>query len=331
MKAYRKKYINRIIIFLITLLLSFPRIMQSEEGKENCMRCHGMKNLSYFREDAKTLQKFYVNKEEFKNSVHAEIACESCHTSTSNYPHNPSLQKVSCKDGCHASKDGKEYTHNLVVTEFNDSIHTLGKQGKKSVDSPDCVSCHGFTSVHSIKKATKTIPDSEKISECILCHDNREMMARNKVDEDAVHSYRKSFHYKAIKFGGIPSATCQDCHGVHKILSPKDFNSTVSLDKRAETCGKNGCHEGANINFAMSGANHLNHKIDSEPILYYEEKMFQILTGGTMGMLVVGIIMDIQKKFGWMNVVQKVFFYLGKYLELLLGFLRLVWNLIRKL
>ena len=84
------------------------------------------------------------------------------------------------------------------------------------------------------------------------------------------------------------------------------------MKKIADTCGKSGCHDGAKINFAMSGANHLKLRVDKEPILYWEEKMFQILTGGTMAMLVVGIILDVQKRFGWLVVVQKLFGLIGK-------------------
>ena len=310
-KSYLK---NKTLLGIILLfsLISTSSLLTNETLGKDCNKCHGMLNFSYLNSDLKSIRNLNVNEEQFKKSVHGNLNCVDCHKNTESYPHKSLEQKVGCNQDCHSNdKEGNPYTHEKQVTEFEDSIHTKGKNGK-SADSPTCVSCHGYTSVHNIQKATKTITQIEKISQCIVCHDNKEMMIRNKVEEDAVESYRQSFHYKAVKFGGVSSATCQDCHGVHKI-HPKDHKeSSISDEKVADTCGNSGCHEGAKLNFAMSGANHLKLRVDKEPILYWEEKMFQILTGGTMAMLVVGIILDVQKRFGWLVVVQKLFGLIGK-------------------
>lgn len=300
-----------IVYFVLLFYFSSKEIFTEEIG-QNCNKCHSMNNFSYLNEDLKSIKNLTVNTDEFKNSVHGKLKCVDCHKDTTSYPHNPNLEKVGCNQDCHSNdKEGQPYSHSKQVNEFTDSIHVNGKL-KNNPDSPTCMSCHGYTSVHNIKKVTKTISQGEKISQCIVCHDNKEMMIKNKVEEDAVESYRQSFHYKAVKFGGISSGTCQDCHGVHSILSKDNKDSSIHKDKVADTCGKSGCHGGAKINFAMSGANHLKLRIDKEPILFWEEKLFQILTGGTMAMLVVGIILDIQKKFGWLSVVQKFLVLVGK-------------------
>lgn len=324
----RLKIKVQIGIILLFSLFSTSSLLANETLGKDCNKCHGMQNFSYLNSDLKSIRNLNVNLEEFKKSVHGKLNCVDCHKNTDSYPHKSLEQKVGCNQDCHSiTKDGNPYTHEKQVTEFEDSIHTKGKNGK-SKDSPTCVSCHGYTSVHAIQKATKTITQGEKISQCIVCHDNKEMMVRNKVEEDAVESYRQSFHYKSVKFGGISSATCQDCHGVHKI-HPKDHKeSSISDEKIADTCGKSGCHDGAKINFAMSGANHLKLRVDKEPILYWEEKMFQVLTGGTMAMLAVGIVLDVQKRFGWLVVVQKFLGLIGKVFlflfQVLKGMLRLL-------
>jgi hypothetical protein len=309
LRIIQKSKVSIFIINILILILIIEPLFTEEDLDKNCYKCHDLNNLSYFNPDLKSIKNLTVKKEDHKNSVHANLNCISCHKETSSFPHAENRQKVGCNQDCHTVKEGEIYTHEKSYSEFSDSIHSKGKDGK-SVDSPTCVNCHGVTSVHKITKVTKKISDSEKISQCITCHDNKEMMARNKVEESAVESYKKSFHYKAIKFGTISSAVCQDCHGVHDIYSKQHPKSRISDEKVEDTCSKSGCHEGANINFAMSGANHLNFKVDKEPILWWEEKMFQILTGGTMGMLVIGIALDVQKKYGWLSLLVKI----GKFL-----------------
>ncbi|HNN79818.1 MAG TPA: hypothetical protein PKL30_13115, partial [Leptospiraceae bacterium] len=324
----KKKFIYVSFIFIF---LFFTLGIHSDDLQQNCNKCHAMNNFSYLNEDLKSLKNLTVNTEEFKNSAHGKLNCIDCHKETKSYPHNTDLPKVGCNSDCHSiDKEGKTYTHSKQENEFNDSIHTKGKI-KSNPDSPTCINCHGYTNVHNIKKVTKTITQGEKISQCIVCHDNKEMMIRNKVEADAVESYRQSFHYKAVKFGGISSATCQDCHAVHKILPKDNQEASIHPNKVSDTCGQSGCHEGVKLNFAMSGANHLKLRVEKEPILYWEEKMFQILTGGTMAMLVVGIILDIQKKFGWFSVFEKLGAFIKEGFLLFITVLKKVLKLLKAL
>lgn len=137
---------------------------------------------------------------------------------------------------------------------------------------------------------------------CADCHDDRARMARNAVEPEAVSSYKRSFHYKAIKFGARQAAVCQDCHTTHRIRPPSDSTSSVAPAALSTTCGQTACHPGARTSFAVSGANHLDLRIKREPILWAEEWLFRTLTAGTMAMLVVGIVLDVQKTFGWVAV-----------------------------
>ena len=79
---------------------------------------------------------------------------------------------------------------------------------------------------------------------------------------DAVDSYRRSFHYKAIRFGETNTAVCQDCHTVHDVLPKDSAHSSIADANLPKTCGQSDCHPGAQMNFSMSGANHLDLRID---------------------------------------------------------------------
>ncbi len=59
------------------------------------------------------------------------------------------------------------------------------------------------------------------------------------------------------------------------------------------------------MNFSMSGANHLTLRIEREPLLSLEEHLFMLLTAGTMLMLIAGIILDVQRKFGWIVLLRR--------------------------
>jgi hypothetical protein len=139
----------------------------------------------------------------------------------------------------------------------------------------------------------------------VNCHADEEKMRRNKATTDPVTTYQRSFHYKAIHFGETNTAVCQDCHTVHGVLPKDSVRSSIHASNISTTCGQQACHPGAKLNFSMSGLNHLGLRIGREPILRGIELFFIVLTAGSMLMLVIGIILDIQKKFGWQVLVAR--------------------------
>lgn len=273
---------------------------------DRCLKCHGMVNFAYKLpvKDGDRLRNFTVLADTFKASVHAAVTCTQCHQDILEYPHKFSggRPRVLCGADCHAvDKQGALYDHAKTFSEYRTSVHGKGLTDSTS-GSPRCESCHGAGNPHAIHKAKGSLTKSERMNLCITCHDDRSLMLSKHVDPDAVSSYRQSFHYKAIRFGQTETAVCQDCHRVHAILPADSVASSISPANIASTCGQQSCHTGVAMNFAMSGANHLRMRIEKEPILFIEEKLFIVLTLGTMAMLVVGILLDIQKKYGWLRL-----------------------------
>jgi hypothetical protein len=266
-----------------------------------CLKCHGMANFVVQDPVSRTVHDYSVNADAFRGSVHARVECQSCHPDVRQYPHALTAPRapVSCAADCHASDSlGRVYSHDSVVTAFGQSIHRAGLL-EGPVDQPRCVTCHGGGNPHAIARPDSAFSPPARITLCITCHDNAELMTRHGVDTEAVSSYRRSFHYKAIRFGDSTTAACQDCHTAHHVLPADSAGSSIAPDRIAGTCGQQGCHAGAEMNFAMSGANHLSMRIAREPVLWWIEKFFIVLTAGTMLMLLVGIVLDIQRTFGW--------------------------------
>jgi hypothetical protein len=282
-----------------------------------CLRCHGMANLAYRDTITFQVRNFSVPPAVYGASVHAALQCRSCHDEITAYPHTfaGSRPKVSCGDDCHATNaKGERYTHEKIASEFNHSVHGRidARIGRVNQDAPTCRTCHAKDDLHGIRKAARSLDAKAKMDLCVECHDNATLMARNHVTTEAVQSYRRSFHFKAIKFGHANTAVCQDCHTVHHVLPREDSSSSIAAGHVARTCGQENCHPGAKMNFALSGANHLSMRIEKEPILWFEENFFLALTAGTLLMLIVGIILDVQKKYGWLATARRAALSLGR-------------------
>ncbi|MEN6357868.1 MAG: cytochrome b/b6 domain-containing protein [Armatimonadota bacterium] len=214
----------------------------------------------------------------------------------------PDPQASQCLS-CHPAKrhrvDAKHITkpsdatcnscHPDIASEVKTSVH--GRHDKHHSDHPTCTSCHkGYP--HSLgQRQTR----SRQVMMCAGCHSDRARMKRYGVKPDAVSSYEHSYHGKALLLSGKEkTATCIDCHGSHHVLSPNDEDSPISKANVAGTCGK--CHPGAKLNFAESGANHLQIEIGQSPALKGERLFFRILTSAVMLCLVVMITLDLRKK-----------------------------------
>ena len=311
-----QKVITLIFFFLTLLVSASAGIYQAQkfslgvDNTQRCLRCHGMHNFTYV-DSSKTLVNLTVDSTIFFSSVHGKLQCQSCHPGITEYPHNLlAAGKTTCASECHATKEGKPYDHKTVYETFLHSVHGKSLTGKDP-DAPTCLTCHGG-SAHVVQPVKKVMKVDEKMALCVSCHSNREMMVKHKVDPNAVSSYERSFHWKAIHYGYDKTAVCENCHTSHSVLPPENPYSTVNTANLEKTCGQTNCHPGAKMNFAMSNANHLEFMVEKKPVLRYEEKFFYVLTDGTLMMLAVGIVLDVQRKFGWIFLIKRLFVWLDR-------------------
>lgn len=245
-------------------------------------------------------------------SSQKSATCKNCHTdiakrfAASIHGLNPTGKAPDCVD-CHG---GKAHTIAMPTTQTREqqeakciACHrSLSAELAKSVhnrpdivagDHPSCLSCHGG-SPHDIVPPAHRTPQ-QLAALCGTCHSDEARMSRYGLTTGAFSSYEQSFHGRALmKFGKTKVANCTDCHGLHGVLSPKDTDSPTHPDHVAATCGK--CHPGGNMNFAMSGANHLRLRIDSTPLLRIEEQLFRGLIFGTLGFLLGMVLLDMNRK-----------------------------------
>ncbi len=55
-------------------------------------------------------------------------------------------------------------------------------------------------------------------------------------------NYDNSAHYKQVASGNLKAPICTDCHATHRVLSPRDTESIVSVAKLDKICMN--CHAG---------------------------------------------------------------------------------------
>ncbi len=165
------------------------------QGDDLCASCHDVK---------KTVG----------TSVHAGVACASCHAKHEEYPHPAKAPKPQCSQ-CHSS----------IAAEHARSVHGQAiKRGNEG--APGCTTCHG--AAHEAKRATSAEFRKSVAETCGMCH------------AEVAEKFVASVHGKAAQ-AGLPAApVCTSCHGEHSILSPKSAASTVSAGHIRETCGQ--CH-----------------------------------------------------------------------------------------
>ncbi len=217
-------------IFGITIFLSLLHFFSSAQTDEDCMMCHEDKALTTVKQ-GRTVSLF-VNENILKNSVHKKVQCASCHEDAAvDFPHPERLKKVDCGK-CHKSP----------MKNFNAGLH--GRAYKRGeLYAPDCKECHGE---HDILSQYNPKSRTYKMNIPILCgrcHREDAPVARiyNISEHNILENYSQDIHGKGLfKSGLIVSATCNDCHGNHRVLPHTDPLSSISPRNIAKTCMK--CH-----------------------------------------------------------------------------------------
>lgn len=247
---------------------------QPTEGAKTCLGCHAPE-----ADMAKA-----VNVEHFLASPHAKLDCTDCHTEfTAETPHTDAMFK---------SKAACQNCHDEPASAYVESVHA--RKDKIAGDHPTCVTCHGGGDPHGVHIRGQWTRE-QKAKVCSECHANTELMARYGPNIDAVSSYNHSFHGKALlRFNNLKTAICSDCHGMHEVREPTDPKSPTHANNAAKTCAQSGCHPGATMHFAMSGANHIELKIHESPFLSGVLWFFRILVIGMTGFLLMGVFLDMR-------------------------------------
>lgn len=207
------------IILAVTLITSTGADAAVSARDQKCLACHSMTGLTKSLGDGDKLS-LHIEKEEWSDSVHSMMGCNSCHRDVDPARH-PAMSNIASAREYTVEKSGVCKTcHAAKFEQYEGSIHASLVAGGDP-DAPVCSSCHN---VH----AQKPIASFEPISgePCKTCH------------EDIFDAYAGSMHGKArIDQGHMQAPVCADCHQVH------DVQAVAASDRIKSACLD--CHEGA--------------------------------------------------------------------------------------
>jgi DnaJ-class molecular chaperone len=265
---------------------------KTRPGKVMCKRCHYKGNPEGAPQSDKYL--------EYEESIHAIKAkegnpkaplCQDCHGTHDVLPTKDPLSKT--------SKTNIPYTcgkcHEKEKEEYLTGIHGKALLEKRIPEAPSCTTCHGEHNILEPMKEKSKVSPINVVKTCSECHSAINIVGKYGIKVEQVTTFERSFHGIVIKFGEKKVANCASCHGSHAILPPDDPNSSVNLNNIPKTCGKPGCHPGANINYAK-GKIHVNPHEKETGIIYYVSLFFKWLTILTMCGLIIHIILDLQRR-----------------------------------
>lgn len=216
---------------LVFLLFFIPKPVVFGQTNDDCLSCHNDPELSKMRGGKKV--SLYVKPDAMNKSVHSTLECTFCHTeaAVTDFPHPENMTPVNCGD-----------CHDAAMGEFMEGIHGAALK-RNDHNAPTCKECHGSHQIITPKDPkSKTYKMNIPVL-CGQCHREGAPVARgyNVSQQNILENYSQGTHGIGLFQKGLTvTATCNDCHGNHKILPHTNLNSTVSRKNIAVTCMN--CH-----------------------------------------------------------------------------------------
>lgn len=217
-------------LVLAAFVLALAAVGRAQENGD-CLACHGEKDFTTERK-GRTVS-LYVAEKAFAGSVHAELACVSCHADLEGkeLPHAAPLQKVDCGT-----------CHDVEKKEHAASLHG---QAMKRGDplAPTCASCHGMHDIRPVKDLTSPVSPLKVPFTCGRCHQEGTAVTRQRTihQDNILENYSESIHGEGLlRKGLIVAPNCASCHTAHHILPHTDPASSIARANIAKTCTQ--CH-----------------------------------------------------------------------------------------
>lgn len=222
---------------------SLPGAQEVQPGEPpfDCAKCHSRFEFLAGKTDSPARDSaLLVPRSILLSSRHDTIACATCHPDQSTiYPHEaaPGMARAVACESCHEAQgaDWRASSHAVNVAEVG--------------DAPTCGRCHGAHEVYDAEDRRSPTHPFNVAELCGGCHADPAIVGTYFAQPERVGAtapvvqFYKTVHGVALRRTGLViSATCNDCHGAHKVLGPDSPESSINRDHMVETCGR--CHVG---------------------------------------------------------------------------------------
>jgi hypothetical protein len=231
---------TRIVGSLLALLGgggSWSAATAQGENAVECQACHGDREFVRAASGQDTTLRLYVTDSILRDTRHGGLPCATCHSSQARgYPHAAGPRAAPCQT-----------CHEQAGLDWEGSVHA--RNAAEEGDAPTCVGCHGAHTVYGAEDRRSPTHPLNAAALCGRCHADPGIigtyfMAPEQAQaREAVGRYYQTVHGTALTNAGlVVSATCNDCHGAHRVLPAEAARSSVNRQNIAATCG--GCHAG---------------------------------------------------------------------------------------
>jgi len=186
----------------------------------DCMACHGQKTPPRKPGSKGPKAPPFVDAARFKDSVHADNGCASCHADVdlASHPAKPAGPVV-CAN-----------CHDKPSATYSASVHGKARQAGDT-GAAQCTDCHGVHDIIKVNDPLSPVSRDNLGATCGQCH------------PDAVKDFRGSIHGQAMANGVREAPSCVDCHSDHAIESLKGASP---MKVSGQVCSR--CHGDAKLN-----------------------------------------------------------------------------------
>lgn len=240
---------------------------------ELCKKCH-------FDTYTRTLES--VHYDLLKAGVEAAPICTDCHGAHNIA--NPHAKRAMVSRSCAAC-------HAEVNTMYANSVHGRALVEDNNQDVPACADCHTH---HQVQQPGTTRFRLNSPETCIRCHGNEPLMAKYGISTTVAQTYLADFHGVTASLSRNLSddkqqivVTCNDCHGVHNIASPKLLGPEVMKATVKEACAT--CHKDADPAFPAAWLSHYPPSPRNAPMVWAVQSFYMFF----IPFAVIGLVLNL--------------------------------------
>lgn len=201
---------------------SLPAAATSPDNSA-CLNCHRQEGLHLVFPSGEALP-VTMDGSLLEGSVHASLACQSCHSDIAGYPHGE-LTLQSPRDLQVYYSQGCANCHAEQAMQQVDSVHAQIRAAGNN-QAAVCADCHGSHDIQPISRTKHPdVPLTASAQTCQQCH-------------GGIHEkYQDSVHGEALVSGNPDVPTCITCHPAHTAADPRTLEFRLASP---EMCGE--CH-----------------------------------------------------------------------------------------
>jgi Zn-finger protein len=181
--------------------------------------------------------------------------------------------------------------HTDVYQTYAKSVHGRALVEDDNQDVPACADCHTHHQVQSPATAKFRLGSPET---CVRCHGNAQLMAKYGIKTTVAETYLSDFHGVTASLSrNLPEdqrqmvVTCNDCHGVHDIASPKVKGAEAMKATVTAACAR--CHQTAAPNFPAAWLSHYPPSPTHAPLVWAVQMFYSFF----IPFAVIGLILNL--------------------------------------